>query len=194
MNKIVHTYKMWISNRHTIKTKNFNSRTSRHTVVSNLPYQWKMSVFSPNNHLKLISVTNIHFFTEDRTDWYYFSGSFLRLLHWIDITWAPPHWNWSFICDCCSINQHSLSGEQFGMRITSYGMFTSTEPVYPCWASSLRTSETVKGKGSEYDYYSLTYTYMWKKVNRKLNFKKRRNSSMMNFLHELLYNYFIFYF
>lgn len=50
MSKMVHTYKEWISNRNTMKTKNLNSIISRHNVVPNLPYQRKMSSFSPNNH------------------------------------------------------------------------------------------------------------------------------------------------
>lgn len=67
------------SNRNTIKTKNLNSFAAAYNVGSNLPYQRQMSIFSPNNHLKLLLAPNILFFTEHRIDWNYLSNSSLRL-------------------------------------------------------------------------------------------------------------------
>lgn len=54
-----------MSNRNTINTKNVNSITSRHNVVSNLPYQRKMSIFPPNNRMKLVPETNIFFLLKE---------------------------------------------------------------------------------------------------------------------------------
>lgn len=141
-----------MSHRNTIKTKNLNSITSRHNRVCNLPYQREMSILSPNNHFKLIPATTILFLPYRS---YTRRVLFIRLFP--EAAARGRHKECAlvgtetdiFIRNCYRINWHGPLGEQSGMCAKSYGMFISTDPVYPLLG--LSSKNIFKNKESRMD-------------------------------------------